>query len=98
MTRFNAMYKILNFGRKEERKLLLEGKTHEAYQIEHARNTLIYFLNENPIKKMFGRIEAMTNYTIDNNGVWQYNPRHFVADEFTRNLLLELKKDFCITL
>jgi hypothetical protein len=93
MTRFDAMYKIVNFGKQEEKNLLAEGKFNEAFQIEHARDTLIYFLNENPIKKVLGRIEAMTNYTIDEKGFWRYDMR-FVMDEFTRNLLLELKKEF----
>lgn len=95
MTRFDAMYKIVNFGKSEERRLLADGKTHEAYQIEHARNSLIYFLNENPIKKVIGRIEEMVTYTVDDKGIWHYS-KHFVFDDFTRMLLCKLRNSFCI--
>ena len=95
MTRFEAMYEILHFGKEEEKKLLMEGKRHEAYQIEQARNTLMYFLNENSIKRVYNKIKLMTEYFIDNNGFWHYE-KEFVTDEYTRNLLLELKKKFIL--
>ena len=89
MTRFNAMNKILNFGKQEEKQLLKQGKEHDAYQIEHTRNTLIYFLNQNPIKKVEKMIEKMISDEIDDSNFLCY-----VADELTRNLLVELKKEF----
>lgn len=93
MKRFDAMYEILRFGNKEEKELLMNGKLDEAYQIEHARNMLIYFLNENPVKKIREEIELMTSYTVDEHGHWNYSVG-FVFDEFTRNLLLKLKEKF----
>lgn len=93
-TRFKAMYAILNFGKQEEKALLMDGKSHEAYQIEYARDRLIYFLNENPVKNVLGKIEAMTDYYIDEKGYRHYDAVNFVADELTRSLLLELKKEF----
>ena len=94
MKRFNAMYKIVNFGKQEQKALLTKEDNHGAYQIEHARETLIYFLNENPVKKVYGKIEAMTHYTVNENGYWSYDSTCFVFDELTRKLLLELKKEF----
>lgn len=93
MTRFEAMNKILNFGRSEERRLVLDGKFFEAYQIQFARDSLIYFLNENPVKKVRERIEEMVAYTVDGNGYWNYSNR-FVHDEFTRLLLCDLRDCF----
>ncbi len=93
MTRFEAMNKILNFGRNDERRLVLDGRLHDAYQIECARNSLIYFLNENPVKKVRERIEEMVAYTVDGNGYWHYSNR-FVHDEFTRLLLCDLRDCF----
>lgn len=34
MTRFDAMCKIIDFGKNEEKTLLMKGETHKAHQIE----------------------------------------------------------------
>ncbi len=94
MKKNDALYYILNFGRQEEKTLLQDGKLTEAYQIEYARNSLVYFLNENPVKKVRDRINAMTSYKVDQNGIWRYNSIYFVMDELTRNLLLKLQERF----
>lgn len=94
MTRSSAMCKILNFGKQEERELLMNGKTSEAYQIEHARKSLIYCLNDSTIKAVRERLERMTNYTVAANGVREYYAIAFVADDFTRDLLEKFKNNF----
>lgn len=94
MTRNDAMQKILKFGAKEQRDFLAAGKTQEAYQIEAARNKLIYCLNSGTIKVVRERLKKMTNYTVPVNGFWQYDAMHFVFDEFTRNLLVTFKNNF----
>ena len=92
MKRFDVLYSIVSFGRSEERRLIKEGKTHEAYQIEHARNELIYFFDGHTIKELLERIKEMVTYTIDKNGYWIYNAKCFVADEITRDLLKDLQR------
>lgn len=92
MKRFNVLYTIMHFGRDEEKQLIAESKRHEAYQIEHARDTLIYRFSESSIKNTLNTLNLMIEYEIDNNGVWQYHPTLFVHDEFTRNLLIDLRK------
>lgn len=94
LTRFDAMFKILNFGRKEEHQLIAEREDAKAYQIEYARNVLIYFLNENAVRDVCGKINKMVEYTIRENGVWEYDAPNFVHDEFTRDLLNKLKGEF----
>lgn len=94
MNRNDAMHKILNFGAAEQRNFLTAGKTQEAYQIEHARNSLIYCLNGGTIKAVRERLERMTNYTVAANGFWQYDAFSFVFDDFTRDLLVIFKNNF----
>lgn len=95
MTRSSALNEILHFGRNEERDLLMQGKTHEAYQIECARKKLIYCLNSGTIKAVRELLERMTNFTRDESGVLQCEDVSvFVADDFARNLLVEFKNNF----
>lgn len=93
MKKTTALYHIIEFGKIEERKLRSEGKDHEAYQIEHAREVLHFALLKS-IKRVRECLDLMTKYTIDKSGVWEYDGFHFVADEFTRELLNEFKKKF----
>ena len=92
MKRFDVLYSIVNFGRNEERRLIKEGKTHEAYQIEHARNKLIYYFDGHTIKELLERIKEMVTFTIAKDGHWIYNVKCFVSDEFTRELLKDLQR------
>jgi hypothetical protein len=92
LTKSKALYLILNFGRDEERALIRDGKTHEAYQIEHARAVLLHALNKS-IKEAGRTLEAMVYYTIA-GGDWSYNAGLFVHDDDTREMLLELRKHF----
>ena len=95
MKRFDAMWEILQFGKYQQRRLYMEGKKHEAFEIEFARDQLILFLNEHNVNEVAERIEKMTECTIDDKGFYKpYNPKLFVADERTRELLLELKQIF----
>lgn len=95
MTRSSALNEILHFGRDEERDLLMQGKTEEAYQIECARKKLIYCLNGGTIKAVRELLERMTNFTRDENGVLKCEDVSvFVADDFARNLLVEFKNNF----
>ena len=94
LTRFDAMFAVINFGKKEERALLAEGNADAAYQIEHARNTLMYFLNDNAVKSVSAKIGKMVEYTVRADGVWEYDAASFVSDELTRELLKDLRKVF----
>ncbi|MBQ9709498.1 MAG: hypothetical protein IJV67_02630 [Clostridia bacterium] len=91
--RVDVLCKILDFGNKEQKELIALGKDHEAYQIEHARKVLILRFDSGTIAGLLTDIEKMTEYTIDTNGNWNYEPLAFVFDEFTRNLLVELKQE-----
>lgn len=93
MTKTTALYKVLNFGRQKEHELIREGKSHEAYQIEHARNEMIFALSHS-IKLLRIRLVLMTTYSIDKEGYWEYDPEYFVSDEFTRNLVEEFMGQF----
>ena len=95
MKRFDAMWVILQFGKYQQRRLYKEGKEHEAFEIEFAREQLILFLNEHGVNEVAERIEEMTGCAIDDKGFYKpYNPKLFVADGRTRELLLELKQIF----
>lgn len=93
MTKDNALHLILQFGRNEEHNLIAEGKKHEAYQIEHARNTLLYALNKS-IKRVREVLEDMTNFAISEHGYRLYNPSFFVADDGVRDMVSEFKSKF----
>lgn len=92
LTKSKALYFILNFGRDEERAFIRDGKTHEAYQIEHARAILLRALNKS-IKEARRALEGMVYYTIA-GGDWSYNAALFVHDDDTREMLLELRRHF----
>ena len=95
MKRFDAMWAILQFGKYQQRRLYMEGKKHEAFEIEFVREQLILFLNGHKVYEVAERIKEMTECYIDDKGVYKpYNPKLFVADERTRKLLLELKQIF----
>ena len=87
MKKSTALYKILNFGRKEEHQLIAEGKIHEAYQIEAARRQLVYALLDT-VKHARDLLNEMCK------PLNEAHPLAYVADELTRNLLIELKKNF----
>lgn len=87
MTRNHTLLTILNFGRNEEHRLIKEGKAHEAYQIEHARKELICFFDVHTIDELKRRLNTMINYSCAGNG-----PLIYVHDDFTRNLLKDLKR------
>ena len=93
MTKKTALNKVLSFGREEEHRLIKENKDHEAYQIEYARNTMIYVLGKS-IKALKELFVDMTNVIMDNDGMWNYNPDHFIHDEYTRSLVVEFMKEF----
>lgn len=93
MRKTTALTHILEFGKNEERKLREAGKSHEAYQIEHARDQLNFALLKS-IKNVREMLDKMINYTIDGSGFWHYDALNFVQDEYTRSLLAELKKNF----
>lgn len=87
MTKSTALYKLLNFGRKEEHELIAQGKNHEAYQIEAARKQLMYALLDT-LKHARELLNEMCK------PLGEAHPMCYVADDLTRNLLIELKKDF----
>lgn len=95
LTRFDAMFYILNYAHEEEYKLKEKGDTKKLYQYQHAKEMLIYFLNDNPIKKIPEKIERMTEYVTDEDGdICPYSPIEFVANDNVRQKLIELKKRF----
>lgn len=95
MEKTTAIYLINNFGINEEIKLIREGKNHEAFQIRHARQQLMYaYAMNTSVYDVKTTLNIMTEYTIDDDGYWNYNPIAFVHDEFTRNLLDEFKSKF----
>lgn len=91
MKKINLLSEVQNFGLKEEYEFVRYNKAHEAYQIRHSRNVLIRFLCFATIKEFYQVLEDMTQYTVDLNGLWHYNPPRFVFDEVTRGLLIDLK-------
>ena len=92
MTKDNALFAINNFGVQEEYQLVRAGRTHEAHQIRCARNDMLYALIES-VKFFKKRLDDMIEYTVDESGDRHYNPFHFVADEYTRQLLIEFRED-----
>lgn len=86
LTKSKALYLVLEFGREEEHKLIEIGCKHDAYQIEHARQTLLYALQDS-VKEMLRVLDAQITFTVDDNEVWHYDPCYFVADGMTRHLL-----------
>lgn len=93
ITKTTALYMILEFGRTQQHDLISEGKHHEAYQIEHARNQMLYALLDS-IKSVREFLPKMTQYTYDEDGVRQYDASYFVFDEYTRNLVKEFAANF----
>ena len=93
MTKQDAMYMILRFGRAKEYSLLAAGMRDEAHQIKHARDTLLYALLKS-IKRVKEVLTEMTEYTIDEDGTWKYNALLFVHHEETRQMLIEFSKKF----
>jgi hypothetical protein len=85
-TKTEALYKITQFGRKEEHDLLMEGKQHEAYQIEHARTQLLYALVQNGVAAVQELLYKMT--CIDTDGM------NYVMDNRARDLLAKFYNDF----
>lgn len=77
-------------GRKEEQALLMEGKQHEAYQIEHARTQLLYALVQNGVAAVRELLQKMTYIDADGN----YNTMSYVMDDRARDLLAKFYNDF----
>lgn len=92
LTKSKALYLVLEFGREEEHKLIEIGSKHDAYQIEHARRTLLYALQDS-VKEMLRVLDAQITFTVDDNEVWHYDPCYFVADDMTRHLLYAFRKE-----
>ena len=73
MTKHMALATINTFGKEEEIRLIEEGKIHEAYQIDHARRQLLHALLDS-IKAVREELIKMTEYTVDEDGIWHYSP------------------------
>ena len=87
MTKSTALYKLLNFGRKEEHELIAQGKLNDAYQIEAARKQLMYALLDS-LKHARALLSEMCK------PLNEAHPMSYVSDNLTRDLLIELKKSF----
>lgn len=92
MTKNTAVFLINNFAVKEEHELIKQDMNHEAFQIRAARN-MMYYAIAHTIKELVALLDEMTTYTQDKDGFMIYGTQ-FVADEYTRNLVAELKKQF----
>ncbi len=92
MTKNKAVSIINNFALKEEHELIKQDMNHEAFQIRAARN-MMYYAIANTIKELVALLDEMTTYTQDKDGFMIYGTK-FVHDEYTRNLVAELKKQF----
>lgn len=90
ITKTEALHKITKFGRKEEHALLMEGKQHEAYQIEHARTQMLYALVQDGVAAIEDLLRRMTYIDADAN----YNPMNYVMDDRARDLLAKFYNDF----
>lgn len=88
ITKREALYKITQFGRCEERSLIEAHRHHEAYQIEHARNRMLYALVDDGIKGVRELLPLMTG------AAEERDPAAYVMDEQTRNLLAEFVQTF----
>ncbi len=88
MTKNIALHKITQFGRSEQHALIEAGKHHEAYQIEHARNRLLYALVVS-IKEVRRVLPLMIDGGETDEAVILR-----VADERTHDLLSAFAADF----
>lgn len=85
MKRDRILYGVVNFGREMEHCLIADHKFEEAYQIERAREQMIYYLFKHSMKDFKNMLHSMFHYDH-----WEYKPGYFVFDETTRTLLVEL--------
>lgn len=92
MKRNDILFKFLNFGKNQEKELIEKGKRHKAYKIEHARNEIVYYLFNHTIKETIDFLHKMTFYKMQENGFLDYDGLHFVADDDTRKMLVDLKR------
>ncbi len=92
MKRNQMLFKILHFGKSKEKELLENGKRHEAYQIESARDAIVAYFFNHTKKETVELLEKMTFYTVSDNGFYDYDPSHFVADDETRAMVADLKR------
>ena len=88
MTKNAALHKILQFGRDEQTSLIEEGLHHEAYQIEHARNRLLYALIVS-IKEVRRVLPLMLEGGETEEAILLY-----VHDERTRALIDRFSREF----
>lgn len=91
MTKRDILFKVQRFGIKEEHELIRQGKTHEAYQLQCAREVLERFVCFRSKKEFYKALDDMTTHTTDEQGLRHYEPLAYVANELTRNLLIDFK-------
>lgn len=92
MKRYQMLFEILHFGKDREKELLENGKRHEAYQIESARDAIVSFFFDHTKKETIELLDKMTFYTILDNGYYKYDAFHWVADDETREMIIGLKR------
>lgn len=90
MKRINMLYMVVNFGREKEHDLIARHKFEEAYQIERARQQMIYYLFKHSTKDFKNMLYSMFYYRINEDGHQEYKDGYFVADGTTRLLLISL--------
>ena len=90
MKRDRILYAVVNFGRETEHDLIAKHKFDEAYQIERARDQMIYYLFKHSMKDFKNMLHSMFHYIHNEDGHWEYKAGYFVTDNTTRILLISL--------
>lgn len=88
ITKYQALYKITQFGRTEQHALIESHMYHEAYQIEHARNRMLYELVGSGISGVRKLLPRMIGTAAEHDALT------YVADDETRALLIKFSKAF----
>jgi hypothetical protein len=82
---------ITRFGTAAQREHLEAQERQEAFNIEHARNTMMHALVFGGVKGVQECFPKMLNQ-LDESG--HYNLFHYVADDATRAMVAEFQKEF----
>lgn len=84
MTKATVLFEILEYGKKEQKRLEEQGKMRAAFEFETARKTLLYGLIES-VKEVKRRLYYMTHYHEEHLAL-------YVHDDYARLELVELRK------
>lgn len=85
--RDSLLLQVMKFGTCQEKELLKNGKIHEAYQYQHAREKMICTLFNTTIADFFSTVEKMVHCETTSEGILKYDGLWFVSDKNTRDAL-----------